>query len=66
MSRDAKNFQTTVYKFKYHKKTERVKGIEPSSLPWQGNVIATILHPQTKLLPFYFYKKYPVRQILLF
>ena len=24
---------------------ERVRGVEPPSLPWQGSVIAVILHP---------------------
>jgi hypothetical protein len=26
--------------------SERVRGVEPPSLPWQGSVIAVILHPQ--------------------
>lgn len=32
----------------YHLKfkiLERVSGIEPPSLPWQGSIIATIRHP---------------------
>ena len=26
-------------------------GIEPTSYPWQGHIIATIRHPQNKLVP---------------
>ncbi len=34
---------------------ERVSGIEPPSLPWQGSVIATIRHPQRTKFPGNFY-----------